>query len=154
MLGRTMFFRPVDNERLLVDLTSPVHATVFPFIELVAITGVAWMLIGYFDGPGLNPDMHNVLVGLWAVLVCWRFFFKVFSLRRRRIVVTDQRIVVRSAGLAGAVATFPLSAVRQVARRRGTIMLAVMGADRPVIIPEVPQAKRVQAIIEQELMRR
>ncbi|MDO5097637.1 MAG: PH domain-containing protein [Corynebacterium sp.] len=144
-----------DTEKVLVDVTSPFSALTHPVLELIVITGVLWMIIGYIDAPGSawadNLMLRNGLVLVWALLALWRFVLPVMRLRSRRLVVTNQRVTIRIAGLGRSVHTFPMHVVRDVARKRSTIYLAISGNDRPVVINDVPHAKRVLLEIQKAI---
>ena len=38
-----------SEERLRVDVTSPYISMLFPALELIIITGITWIIIGYMD---------------------------------------------------------------------------------------------------------
>ncbi len=145
----------LEQEVVFVDLTSPFAALTYPLLELVVITGVMWMGIGYLDSPNapwiVDVNLRNGLVGVWALLLIFRFVLPVARLRSRRFIVTNRRITLRGPSFRSSVHTIPLQAVKGVGRRRSTISLAVRGHDRPVVIPDVPRSRKVQARIEEAL---
>ena len=152
MHPQTLSQQRAESEVVFADMTCPFSTLAYPVLELVVITGLAWMGIGYLDSPNVpwivDMNLRNGVVGLWAILVVLRFLLPVVRLRRRRLLVTNRRVTIRNAGFRGASYTIPLNAVREVGRRRSTILLSVRGHDRPVLISEVPRTRKVQAQIE------
>jgi hypothetical protein len=155
MQPQTLSPERAEPEVVFVDMTCPFSALTFPVLELVIITGLAWMGIGYLDSPYapwiVDVNLRNGVVGLWAILVVLRFILPVVGRRRQRLLVTNHRVLVRNAGFRGGTYTIPLNAIRDVGRRRSNILLSVRGHDRPVVIPDVPRTKKVHAQIEAAL---
>lgn len=89
------------------------------------------------------------MVGLWAALALWRFALPVLRARKERVIVTDQRVILRAQGIMGASESIPLRAVRHVGRKRKNISLAVSGYQRPIMLANVAKAKHVVASIEE-----
>lgn len=144
------------NENVLVDMTAPLSALVFPFLELVLLTGLAWMGIGWLDNPNNFPQyeaalLHNGIVVVWLVLVVWRFVLPLLRSRKQRFIVTNQRIVARPAKLTAKVDSIPLGQVLDVARRRKGISLAVRGFSYPLYFGGVPKSKKVVGAINAAL---
>ena len=149
--GRGLAIKP--DEQVLVDMTAPTSTLVFPFLEVILLTGVAWMGIGWLDNPPSLPDLaagvfgpvllHNSVVTVWLVLVVWRFVLPLLRSRKQRFIVTNQRIVARPAKLTAKVDSIPLGQVLDVARRRKGISLAVRGFSYPLYFGGVPKSKKV-----------
>lgn len=109
------------DEQVLVDMTAPNSNLVFPFLEVVLLTGLAWMGIGWLDNPHnlaqlntglLDPALlHNSVVVVWMLLVIWRFVLPLLRNRKQRFIVTNQRIVARPAKLTAKVDSIPLHQV-------------------------------------------
>lgn len=137
------------GEVVRADLTAPAHTLFFPFLELLLITALCWMAIGFMDQPGSMWDVNlrNGVVGLWAVLSFWRFGLPVIRARRRRFIVTNQRVIARAGSLRSRVDSIPLQQIHSVWRRRRGISIAIQGYDRPLFFPNVPRAKRVEKLI-------
>lgn len=106
------------GEVVRVDMTAPYRALLFPFLELILITGLAWMAIGWADSYGLDVNLRNGIVGLWAVLSLWRFGLPLYRTRRRRFIVTNLRVIAREGSH---VDSIPLRDIRGARRRRGGI---------------------------------
>ncbi|MCQ9352143.1 hypothetical protein NQ015_04560 [Corynebacterium sp. 153RC1] len=141
------------KERLLVDVSTPLGSHLQEVAELVVYTGLAWAFIGYLDSGtapaflAATPTLRNAVVWIWVALVVLRFLLPVLSSRRRRIKVTDQRLSLRGRGIRGRKEDIPLEQILEVGRHRNTLHLVLVGWDRPYLIPNVPKAKRVQAVL-------
>ena len=135
------------------DLTSPMRTLTFPVLELILVTGLSWMLVGWLDQPGsvVDPQLRNAVLIIWLALAAWRFLLPLFKARRRRFVVTDRRIVVRAGSLGSRTDSIPFRDIRSVKRRRNGISLAISGHDRPLYFPDVPRTKKVVGMIESSL---
>lgn len=146
-------FRIGQGEVVLADLTSPLRTLTFPVLELILITGVSWMLIGWLDRPDVvvETQLRNSIVLIWCLLVLWRFVLPLALSRRRRFVVTDRRVIVRAASLRPRVDSIPLREVRGVQCRRRGISLAIAGHDLPLFFPDVPRTKKVVGLIDAAL---
>lgn len=141
------------NEIVRADMTAPARTLVFPFLELVLITGVCWIGIGYLDQPGLavDPVLRNAVVGLWAVLAVWRFVLPLLRARRQRFVVTDRRIIARAGTFRSRVDSIPLRDVHFVRRYRTGLSVSIYGHDRPLYFADVPRAKKLERLITEPL---
>lgn len=146
-------FRPGDGEVVRADVTAPLRTLTFPVLELILITGVSWILIGWLDRPDMVVDvqLRNGVVLIWFLLAVWRFVLPLIRARRRRFIVTDRRIVVRDGAFRSRVDSIPLRDVRGVSRRRRGISLAISGFARPLYFPDVPKTKKVAGLIETSL---
>lgn len=134
-----MTLRP--GEYALVNVSAPYRALLFPVLELVLITGVCWMGIGWLDVTMADTTYRNGLVVLWCLLALWRFALPVFRARRRRFMVTNTRVIARTGSH---VDSIPLHDIVGVRRRRGGISLAIRGYDRPLYFPELPRTRRIE----------
>ncbi|MBZ8176846.1 hypothetical protein GP475_03080 [Corynebacterium poyangense] len=143
-------FRLGPGEQVQADLTAPLRTMVFPVLELVAMTGIFWIGIGWLDRGIVAVDMQqrNLVVLLWMALVVWRFIVPLLRSRRQRFILTNHRILVRAPKLRAPLDSIALRDVRGAARRRGGISLAVAGYRRPMFFPQIPRAKKVAAMIE------
>lgn len=146
-------FRLGQGEVVHADLTSPLRTLTFPVLELILITGVSWMLIGWLDRPDIvvEAQLRNSIVLIWFLLALWRFGLPLVQARRRRFVVTDRRVIVRAASLRTRVDSIPLREIRGVRRRRRGVSLAIAGHDRPLFFPDVPRTKKVVGLIDAAL---
>lgn len=129
---------------------------IYPILESIIYTGISWIIIGYVDAHfslGVAGVVHNMMLVFWLLLLLLRCVLPMIRLRRRKIMVTNQRIILHTAALRGTWESIPLSQVRDVARRRKDIYLAVAGNDRSIYLPKVPKAKRAVEVIEQLIAR-
>lgn len=136
-------FKVGEDETVLADVCAPLSSLTFPLLELVAVTGLAWMAIGWMDvTPHFDPAMRNIVVAIWAILVVWRFVAPLVSSRRRRFVVTDKRVLAR--GRRGAVDSIPLRQIHSVRRESGGLWVALYGYAQPVRFDDVGKTRAVE----------
>ncbi|MDO5031137.1 hypothetical protein [Corynebacterium sp.] len=135
------------GETVRVDVTAPFRTLLFPFLELILVTGVAWIAIGWADVRGIDVALRNGLVALWVVLAVWRFVIPLIKSRRRRFIVTNLRVIARDGGH---IDSIPLRDIRGARRRRGGISLAIHGYEQPMYFPSVPKAKRVEEVLNEQ----
>ncbi|WPF66622.1 MULTISPECIES: hypothetical protein [unclassified Corynebacterium] len=143
-------FRPGSRERVVVDVSAPLSTLIFPALEAILLTGVAWIVIGYVDRPEVSVSMNlrNALVGVWALGVVWRLLLPILRARRQRFMVTTQRIVVRGPGLGARTDEISLRQVRGARKYgRGRVALGLIGYDRPVVFARLPRPKKVAQAI-------
>lgn len=134
-----------------VDVTSPYRSLLFPTLELVLISGVAGIAVGWLDANAVDANLRNAVVGFALLLVFWRFILPLLRARRKRFIVTNQRILARASQLGGKADSIPLHDVIGVRRRRGGISLAIRGYDRTLYFPELPKPKKIERIIDEQL---
>ena len=145
-------FRVGGDEVVLADVCAPLSSLTIPLLELVAVTGVAWMAIGWMDvTPHVNPQTRNLVVLAWAVLVAWRFLVPLAASRRHRFIVTDKRILAR--GKRGAVDSIPLRQIHSVRRERGGLWVALYGYAQPVRFERVAKTRAVEKVLQAQLRR-
>lgn len=151
-MSKKVRFQTHDGEQVLVDVCAPLSTLTFPFMELIVITGVAWIAIGWMDvTPGIDPALRNLVVVLWALLALWRFVGPLVASRRRRFMLTDRRILAR--GRRGAVDSIPLEQIHSARRVKGGISVAVYGYDRPLVFEDVGKARAVDKALQKALNR-
>ncbi|WP_246816281.1 hypothetical protein [Corynebacterium sp. HMSC30G07] len=139
-------FKVGEDEVVLADVTAPVSDLIFPLLELILITGICWIAIGWMDVTATVPLVaRNAMVILWLVLGCWRFGLPVIRGRRRRFVVTDRRVLAR--GRTGKVDSIPHSQIHSARRADGGLNLAVYGFPRPIRFDQVGKARQVEKLI-------
>lgn len=138
------------GEVVLADMAPPMRGLVFPFLELIIATALSWMVVGWMDTAGVDAGIRNAVVGIWFLIVLWRFVLPLIRLRRQRFVVTNKRVLFVLGGR-GRTESIPLMQIRGVRRRRGGIDIVVLGYGEAVHFPDVGRAKRVQALIEGQL---
>lgn len=149
-----MSLKVAKDEYVVVDVTTSLAALTYPALNLIIITGLCWMGIGFIDQPqpqvAVDTGMRNIFVGLWALLAVWFFLRPVMKLRRKRVILTDRRLILRTAGFSGYSESIPLGAIRMVGRKGSTITLSVSGYSTMLAIPDVPRARKVADLIEQQ----
>lgn len=151
------------GEHKLADVTAPLSALTLPVLELIVLTGLAWMGIGWMDvngvpsiagiTPGDYPTVRNGLVGLWAIMILWRFVLPVIRQRRKRFIVTNQRIIARTGSLGGRADNIWLGDILTARRRRGGISLAIRGYEHGIFVPDVAKNKQIEKLIQRQLLR-
>ena len=159
MSGRMI---PGPGEHVLVDVRAPLREMIFPFLETVLVTGVLWIVIGWFDaadagrygvGPlRLPPEWRNGFVFLWAVLVVWRFVLPLLRKRRRRMIVTDHRIIFRADGFRARPRTLAISAVTWAEKERGLLAVYLRDSDLPVYYSGLPKIRKIARMINDPLI--
>ena len=152
---------PVPGEHVLVDVRAPLREMVFPFLEMIAATGVLWIIIGWFDatdagrygvGPlHLPPEWRNGFVFLWVVLVIWRFVLPLLRKRRRRMIVTDRRIIFRADGFRSRPRSLAMSAVTWAEKERGGLAVYLQDSDLPVYYGGLPKIRKIARMINDPL---
>lgn len=151
---KAMSLKVAKDERVIVDVTTSLAALTYPAMILILITALCWMGIGFIDQPQPNvvidTGMRNLFVGLWALLAVWFFVRPVLKLRRKRVILTDRRLILRASGFSGYSESIPLGAIRMVGRKGSTITLGVHGYGRMIAIPDVPKARKVADLIENQ----
>lgn len=141
-----------EDEVVLADVSAPLSSLTIPLMELIVITGVAWMAIGWMDvTPHVDPFVRNIVVAAWAVLVAWRFVGPLAAARRRRFVVTNRRILAR--GRRGAVDSIPHRQIHSVRKERGGITVAVYGYQRPIHFEKVGKTRAVEKVLAAQIGR-
>ncbi|GAB3592856.1 hypothetical protein CFAEC_03105 [Corynebacterium faecale] len=158
MPGKAMSRKVNSGEQVYVDLTSPLSTMLFPVLELIVITGVCWMGIGYMDrlpdmfgytpATDFPPGTRELILGIWAALSAWRFGLPLWRQRRFRITVTDRKLLVRPSGLRSRYDSIPITYMRGVQRRRNTLILGVGGQSRPYVINNVPKVRKVESVLK------
>ncbi|WP_026196098.1 PH domain-containing protein [Corynebacterium lubricantis] len=142
-------FKLGRGEYVRADMCAPLSSMTFPFLELVLITGICWIVIGFMDQPGsvIDVQIRNLVVALWALLAAWRFVLPLLKSRKQRFVVTNKRVLARSGELRNRVDSIPLSQIHSARRYKGGISLAVYGFDRPIYFANVGKSKKVEQIL-------
>lgn len=144
-MAKQVEFRIGEDEVVLADVTAPLSTLMFPLLELIVITGISWIAIGWMDTHQADPTLRNALVAFWGVLALWRFVWPVIRARRRRFVVTDRRVLAR--GRRGAIDSVPLHQIHTARRSKGGITLGVYGFGRPLYFEQVGKTRKVEKVL-------
>ncbi|UIZ92604.1 hypothetical protein JZY91_02035 [Corynebacterium sp. CNCTC7651] len=149
-MARRPGFALGEGEVVLADVSAPLSTLIFPLLELIVITGIAWIAIGWMDvTPGVEPFVRNAVVLVWLLLALWRFGVPVVRSRRRRFLVTDHRILAR--GRSGGVDSIPHRQIHSVGREHGGITVAIYGYERPIHFEQVGKTRAVERVIGEQL---
>ena len=139
------------GEVVLADMAPPMTGLVFPFLELLVITGLSWIVIGWMDVHDWPSQVRNVIVLIWFLLVLLRFVRPVVRSRRQRCVVTNKRVMYSRGRKTESI---PLAQIRGASRYRGGLNIGVFGYGQPVYLPDVGRAKRMEELIRRQLPER
>lgn len=155
-----MGIRLAPGEHTYVNVTATMRAMVFPTLELLLISGVMWMLIGYFDripvydefgeqtGLTLGVQGRNILVLIWMLLCVLRFFLPLIRVCRSCLIVTNYRVLLRAPGLTTSMDTIPIQSIHSAGRRGNNITLNIHGFG-PVHLQNMPRTKKVAQTINE-----
>lgn len=144
-----------EGETVVADLVAPLHTLTFPVLETILLTAVFFGGLGVVDryeiaaalGTNAAP-LRLILLGCWAVGVIWRLVVPLWRSRRRRVLVTDQRLVARPARITGRADTIGCAYIQGAARTRGgRVAVTVVGSATPIILDQVPRPKRLAQVI-------
>lgn len=151
-MARQVEFRVGEGEVVLADVSAPLSTLIFPLLELVVLTGISWIAIGWMDAtPEIPPVLRNLIVALWVLIVLWRFLVPLLRTRRRRFIVTDRRVLAR--GRSGSVDSIPLRQINSVRRSRGGIDLGIYGFGSPIHFEHVGKSRQVEKVLHSRLRR-
>ena len=146
------------GEHILVNVTATMRAMLFPTLELLLITGLGWMIIGYFDriptydelgvqtGLTLSVQGRNMLVVAWMVLGFLRFVLPLVRTCRSRLVVTTSRVLLRAPGLTTSLDTILLVGICNASRRGNHLIVNTHGFG-PILIRNMPRTKKIAQTI-------
>lgn len=139
------------REIVLLDTNPTFGRLVWPLLELMVITGVCWLLIGFIDSPAIAPgDMQSVrqlLIIAWPLLVFWRVARPVLRWLGERFVLTDRRIILRRGVLRPQVMSIDLRSVRAVNRKGGVLYLHTRSYGPPLAVEDVPSTRKVAKLV-------
>ena len=143
----------VAGEVELARVVPPLGALVVPLAELVLISGLSWLAVGWIDangqtyvGPAEVALAHNIVVAIFLILSLWRFVVPVVRRGQDRVQVTNRRVVITAGGRAQ---SFPLADIRGVRRRGRRLLISAAGYDRAIATPKVGKARKVEQLISQ-----
>lgn len=168
------------HEELLADLSPQRRSVVFPVLELIVITGVTWLLVGLIDAHfdnvaratfgavyappsqivALLPQDQTLMVLLWLrriVLVAWVFLSwrrcirHVVFRNRSRMMLTNERLITATGHWRSEISEIPLAHIVDARRRGSDVALYTMGARMPLVMHNVPKAKKFVRILKGEI---
>lgn len=168
------------DESLLADLSPNRNSVLFPVLELIIITGLVWLGIGLIDAhfdrvaratfgvvyapPSLVatmlPQDQTLLVLVWLrrlVLVAWAWLAWSRCIRhlvfraRARMMLTDQRLITATGHLRSEISEVPLAHVVDARHRGSDVAVYTMGARLPIVLHNVPQAKKFTRLLREQI---
>ena len=135
------------GEVALLDVNPVFSRLVRPLVDLVVVTGVIWLLIGFIDGPYIGDGdlagMRATLMLAWPVLLAWRVGGPVLDWLGRRLVVTDRRLLLRRGIVRPEITSIDLRSIRAVDRRGSMLAVSTRYWREPLVIEGVPGSRRV-----------
>lgn len=140
-------------ERIVARVRRHARALFWPSLLLV----VACALTGYFAGKLPEPWMRITLWSGLAAVVLFGWLLPLLWWLGQRATISTRRVIVRSGFLVRTRQEVPFSRVYDVSLRRGPLqavfrsgdVLLNTGADRPVLLRDVPRAALVQRAIHE-----
>ena len=139
------------REAILLDTNPTFGRLVWPLLELMVITGVCWLLIGFIDGPAIAPgDLQGVrqlLLFAWLGLILWRVVRPVLVWLGERFVLTDRRIILRRGIVRPQVVSIDLRSVRAVNRKGGVLYLHTRSFGPPLAVEDIPSSRKVAKLV-------
>ncbi|MGV0397235.1 hypothetical protein ACUY3M_02725 [Corynebacterium suicordis] len=167
------------HEVLLADLSPQRRSVIFPVLELIVITGLIWLGVGLIDAHfdavaqatfGVHYSPSSVVVAqlpqdqtlmvllwlrrglliLWAVLA-WRRCIRHLVFRARsRMMLTNERLITASGHWRSQISEIPMAHIVDARHRGSDVALYTMGARTPVMLHNVPKAKRFVRLLRNE----
>jgi len=146
------------GEHILVNVTATMRAMLFPTLELLLITGLGWMVIGYFDriptydelgvqtGLTLSVQGRNMLVVAWMVLGFLRFVLPLVRACRSRLVGAHHRGPAGAPRRTQRLDTIPLVGIYNASRRGNHLIVNTHGFG-PILIRNMPRTKKIAQTI-------
>ena len=92
-------------------------ALIWPALSTIIVVAAA-AAAGFAFSPERGDDIVDVGVGIVAVAAALRFAWKLLSLRRKKIVLTDHRIIIVTGMVARQVISIPFGRVGDILYRR------------------------------------
>ncbi|MEJ4112000.1 hypothetical protein ACGE24_09130 [Corynebacterium kroppenstedtii] len=143
--------RIAHDEKLLVDVHSKRSTLIFPVLETILISGIIWAIIGMIDGAagpfagGGFRGIRQIIMGAWVLAVAWFFARPMMRWWRRRLVITNYRVVARFA--TNDIVDIPVNHITGVHRRRATLIFDVYRMP-PLVVNNVAKARRTKRVID------
>lgn len=167
--------RFAHDEQILAELSPTRRSVVMPVIQLVLLTGLAWLGVGLLDAHlahiaettlGYAPenltsvpdlvDDSGAVATLWGrrllllawVWLAWRRCGRFLLYRQRsRMILTDRRLITATGHLRSRIGEIPLDQIAEVTRRGTTVDLWPRGGGRPLRLTDVPYAARFARMV-------
>ncbi len=174
---RKIEFAP--DEVILAELIPTRRSVFFPLLELLLITGVIWFGIGaldhYLDQVAVQqlgrtlPHPTDVMeqvsdqvgeMAVWArrgllllwVWLAWRRCIRHLVFRARsRVVLTDHRLITATGHIRSYISQVPLQHIVDARSRGSDVAVYVIGTRHPMMLRDVPYAKRFTRLIRSQV---
>ena len=172
--------RMYEGERLLADVSPSRSTVVFPVLEMLLITGLAWLAVGWIDsqaaaravdllGYELYPPSalvaafpndrwaqiylwgHRLVLVLWAIGLWRRGIRHMIFRQRSRMVLTTQRLVTASGGWRSRTGEVPLAHVVDARRKGSSVAVYLRTSSVPVVLRNVPASKQFTHLLREQL---
>lgn len=136
-------------------LTARIHPIRLLGPGLRALVGIGGALaLGYYATPRTATDPVDLVAAAFALVVLARFVRRFLGLRRRRVVVTDQRLLQLSGGIFRRVGSISLDQISHVelvhgigGRLLGYGTVVVRAGDRELSLASVTGARELWALL-------
>lgn len=140
-----------SEEHIMLDTNPSFSRFLWPLLELLAITGLSWLTIGFMDNAVNAASDFGVarqLVFLaWVVLVVWRVGVPVCEWLGDRFVLTNRRILVRRGLFRQRVTSIDLYSVVGVDRKGSTLIVRTTPYGQRVLISDIPSSRKVAKMV-------
>ena len=140
-----------EDEEVIIDTNPTFGGLIWPLMELMASTGIIWLVIGLIDkNPTTATDLaplRTILMLVWLFILLWRVAMPALRWLRKRFILTDRRILLRNGLVRANVSSIDLRSVRGVRRKGSNLLLATYGFGEPVLVPNVPSCRKVAKLV-------
>lgn len=139
------------DEEVIID-TNPTFSGIFwPLLELMAITGIIWLLIGFIDKDPVTAAnfavARTLLMLLWVLLLVRRVAVPLLRWLRERFILTDRRILLRHGLFRTDVSSIDLRSVRGVRRQGSDLLFMTYGYGSPITVANIPSSRKVAKLV-------
>ncbi len=154
-----------EGEYVIVDTNPNFSQLLWPLLEVLALTGVIWLIIGLMDhsvfaGPaeamaadptaGGSP-LRTGLIALWLILAAWRAAKPTAEWLSHRLVVTNFQIILRQGVFRRHCTIYDLRSIGNVEKQKKSVVLTVYPYGVPIAIDGIPKPRKVAKAIRQAI---
>lgn len=141
-----------EGEQVVLDLHQHWKVMALPFLELLAILGLAGFLLAVVD----DTVGQYAVAGVGTLLLLVFFLVPLLRWRTTHFVVTNERVVMRSGILARQGRDVPLTRVNDVSFQHtllerilgcGTLVVESAGERGQVTLNDIPKVEKVQRTV-------
>ncbi len=168
-------FTPHPGETILARVHPKRSTLLFPFLELLVITGMVWLAIGLIDHQLINqsvailgyetpnpvafatayptPETTAYLWGRRALLILWlllgwrRFIKPVMNRNKQLTILTNYRLITHDGQRRNPPTEIPLQHITDARAKGSKLRIYLQGAYRPWELANLPQPKKLATII-------